>query len=167
MWCCGASSGKESMRVTDAAPSRVAQADDRYPVLSRQLVEELRRVPSSKDREMEYKPCAVTLVDGSELKSGLIVSKALLMRWTAPHKASRCRRVIVEDESPERAVHDNNYHHRARPCKEGVASPRRRCRGQGRRRPQAPTQGGVGILRQASGVSGRHGGLRQCALLGA
>src|SRR5262245_31643109 len=25
-----------------------------------------------------------------------------LMRWTAPHKASRCRRVIVADESPER-----------------------------------------------------------------
>jgi len=23
-----------------------------------------------------------------------------LMRWTAPHKASRCRRVIVDDESP-------------------------------------------------------------------
>ena len=31
---------------------------------------------------------------------------AKLMRWTAPHKASRCRRVIVGDESPERAVHD-------------------------------------------------------------
>src|SRR5262245_6090041 len=57
------------------------------------------------------------------------------MGWTAPHKASRCRRVIVEDESPERAVHDNNYHHRARPCKEGVPSPRRRFGGQGRRRP--------------------------------
>jgi integrase len=54
-----------------------------------------------------------------------------LMRWTAPHKASRCRRVIVEDESPERAVHENNYHHRARPCKKGIPSPRRRCRGQG------------------------------------
>ena len=45
------------------------------------------------------------------------------MRWTAPHKASRCRRVIVDDESLERAVHDDNYHHRARPCKEGVPSP--------------------------------------------
>src|SRR5262249_47026260 len=41
---------------------------------------------------------------------------ALMMRWTAPHKASKCRRVIVEDESPERAVHDKNYHHRDRPC---------------------------------------------------
>ena len=51
-----------------------------------------------------------------------------LMRWTAPHKASRCRRVIVEDESPERAAHDKNYHHWCRPCKEGVSSPRRRCR---------------------------------------
>src|SRR5262245_23760709 len=90
-----------------------------------------------------------------------------LMRWTAPHKASRCRRVIVADESPERAVHDKNYHHRARPCKEGVPNPRRRCRGQSRRRPEAQTQGGVGVLRQAGAVSGRHGGLRQCALLGA
>jgi transposase len=26
--------------------------------------------------------------------------------------------VIVVDESPERAIHDNNYHHRARPRKE-------------------------------------------------
>jgi transposase len=25
-----------------------------------------------------------------------------LMMWTAPHKASRCHRVIVDDESPER-----------------------------------------------------------------
>ena len=90
-----------------------------------------------------------------------------VMRWTAPHKASRCRRVIVVDESPERAVHDKNYHHRARPCKEGVPNPRRRCRGQGYRRPQAQTEGGVGVLRQAGAVSGRHGGQRQCALLGA
>src|SRR5262245_56008088 len=74
-------------------------------------------------------------------------STALLMRWTAPHKASKCRRVIVEDESPERAVHDKNYHHRARPCKEGVPNPRRRCQGQGRRGPEAQTQGGVGVLR--------------------
>src|SRR5262245_34254767 len=68
------------------------------------------------------------------------------MRWTAPHKASKCRRVIVEDESPERAVHEHNYHYRARPCKEGVPNPRRRCQGQGRRRAQAQTQGGVGVL---------------------
>jgi DNA-binding transcriptional LysR family regulator len=27
--------------------------------------------------------------------------EAYLMRWTAPRKASRCRRVIVEDESPK------------------------------------------------------------------
>src|SRR5262249_15832239 len=39
------------------------------------------------------------------------------MRWTAPHEASGCRRVIVDDESPEGAVHDKSYHHRARPCK--------------------------------------------------
>src|SRR5262245_44694250 len=90
-----------------------------------------------------------------------------LMRWTAPHKASRCRRVIVGDESPKRAVHDKNYHHRDRPCKEGVPSPRRRCRGQGRRRSEAQTQAGVGVLRQAGTVSRWHGGLRQCALLGA
>src|SRR5215813_9338613 len=69
-----------------------------------------------------------------------------LMRWTAPHKASKCRRVIVADESPERAVHDENYHHRTRPCKEGVPNPRRRCRGQSRRRPEAQTQGGVGVF---------------------
>ena len=31
--------------------------------------------------------------------------------------------MIVVDESPERAVHDNNYHYRDRPCKEGVPSP--------------------------------------------
>src|SRR5215470_2391436 len=55
------------------------------------------------------------------------LSNSPLMRWTAPHKASRCRRVIVDDESPERAVHDKNYHHRARPCKEGVSGPRRGC----------------------------------------
>src|SRR5262245_23053670 len=40
------------------------------------------------------------------------------MRWTAPHEASRCRRVIVADESQEWADHDKNYHHRRRPCKE-------------------------------------------------
>src|SRR5262245_14446406 len=90
-----------------------------------------------------------------------------LMGWTAPHKASRCRRVIVEDESPERAVHDKNYHHRSRPCKEGISSPRRRCRGQGRRRAEAQTQGGVGVLRKTGAVPGGHGGLRECALLGA
>src|SRR5262245_55379335 len=69
-----------------------------------------------------------------------------LMRWTAPHKASRCRRVIVEDESLERAVHDKNYHHRCRPCKEGVPNPRRRCRGQDRRCPEAQTQRGFDVL---------------------
>src|SRR5215813_4952418 len=72
------------------------------------------------------------------------------MRWTAPHKASRCRRVIVADESPERAAHENNYH--ARPCKEGVPSARRGCRGQGRRRPEAQTQGGVGVHPRSTGV---------------
>jgi hypothetical protein len=41
-------------------------------------------------------------------------------------QGTRCRRVIVVDESPERVAHDNNYHHRARPCKEGVPNPRRR-----------------------------------------
>src|SRR5215470_3168114 len=59
-----------------------------------------------------------------------------MMRWTAPHEASRCRRVTVDDESPKGVVHDNNYHHRARSCKEGIPSPRRRCRGRGRRRPE-------------------------------
>src|SRR5215472_3804945 len=29
------------------------------------------------------------------------------------------------------AVHANNYHHRARSCKESIPSPRRRCRGKG------------------------------------
>ena len=83
-----------------------------------------------------------------------------------PHKASRCRRVIVVDKSPESAVHENNYHHRDRPCKEGVPNPRRRCRGQGRRRPEAQS-GGVGVLRQDGAVSGRHGGLWQRPLFGA
>src|SRR6516225_7783501 len=89
--------------------------------------------------------------------------KPLLMRWTAPHKASKCRRVIVDDESPERAVHECNYHDRDRPCKEGVPNPRRRCREQACRCPEAQTQGGVGVLRQAGAVFGWHGGLRQCA----
>src|SRR6516162_9744907 len=84
--------------------------------------------------------------------------REVLMRWTAPHKASRCRRVIVDDESPERAVDDCNYHDRDRPCKEGVPNPRRRCREQACRCPEAQTQGGVGVLRQAGAVFGWHGG---------
>jgi len=31
-----------------------------------------------------------------------------------------------------------------------MAHPRRRCRGQGRRRPEAKTKGGVGVLRQVA-----------------
>src|SRR5215831_17138990 len=77
------------------------------------------------------------------------------MRWTAPYKGSRCRRVIVADESPERAVHEHNYHHWARPCKEGIPSPRRRCRRQVVVARKLRRKEGFGVLRQAAAVPRR------------
>src|SRR5262245_28753582 len=47
----------------------------RYPALPRDLVEDLRGVPSSRDREIEYKPCAVTLTDGTELPCVYVVDR--------------------------------------------------------------------------------------------
>jgi hypothetical protein len=54
----------------------------RYPALPRDLVEDLRRVPSSRDRGMEYKPCAVTLADGAELACVYVLDcKPYIRHW--------------------------------------------------------------------------------------
>jgi hypothetical protein len=61
--------------------TRYGQPMTRYPALPRELIEELRRVPSSWDREMEYKPCAVTLADGTELASVYVVNHKPYIRY--------------------------------------------------------------------------------------
>src|SRR5262245_15106849 len=53
----------------------------RYSALPRELVKELRRVPSSRDCEMEYKPCAVTLANGTELSCVYVVDRKPYIRY--------------------------------------------------------------------------------------
>jgi hypothetical protein len=52
-----------------------------YPALPRELAEELRRVPSSRHLEMEYKPCAVTLADSTELPCVYVVDREPYIRY--------------------------------------------------------------------------------------
>src|SRR5262245_45256480 len=51
-----------------------------YPPLPRELVEELHRVPSSWNGDMKYKPCAVTLADGTDLACVYVVYQKSYIR---------------------------------------------------------------------------------------
>jgi hypothetical protein len=108
-----------------------------------------------------------TAAAGTSRRKVSVAQSTRMMRWTAPHKASRCRRVIVDDESPERG----------RPCQQLPAlgsTLQRRCSKSMASMPRATSSSPgssdasrCGVLRQAAAVSRRHGGLRQCARLGA
>ena len=53
-----------------------------FPPIPRKLYDELRRVPASRDGEMEYRPCAVTLDDGRELSCVYVVDhKPYIRVW--------------------------------------------------------------------------------------
>jgi hypothetical protein len=74
----------------------------RYPPLPQRLHEQLRRVPASRDREIEYRPCAVTLDDGSELPCVYVVDhEAYIRLWG----------VYPESDSGKRAVPVSSVRH--------------------------------------------------------
>ena len=53
-----------------------------YPVLPAHLVGQLARVPPSRDGDLEYRPCAATVEDGSEIECVYVVeSEMYLQRW--------------------------------------------------------------------------------------
>ncbi|MCB9884651.1 MAG: hypothetical protein H6838_04115 [Planctomycetes bacterium] len=51
-----------------------------YPPISRQLHEQLSRIPPSRDGGLEYRPCALTLEDGSEYPRVNVVEQAQYTR---------------------------------------------------------------------------------------
>jgi hypothetical protein len=66
-----------------------------YPALTRELTEELRLVPSSRDHEMEYKPCSVTLADGTELPCVYVVDhKPYIRNWGIYPEADPAKRSV-------------------------------------------------------------------------
>jgi hypothetical protein len=53
-----------------------------YPVLPTHLVRQLGVVPPSRDGDLEYRPCAVTVDDGSEIECVYVVDyEAYLRHW--------------------------------------------------------------------------------------
>lgn len=81
----------------------------RYPPLSSELCEQLRRVPASHDGSMEYRPCAITLRSGVELPCVYVVdSKRYIQAWGVWPEDDRAKRsvpigsVLKIEDSPNR-----------------------------------------------------------------
>lgn len=72
-----------------------------YPALPRDLIEDLRRVPFSRKREIEYKPCAVTLMDGAEIACVMDRKPYIRHRGIYPECDPGKRSVSIYTGSPD------------------------------------------------------------------